>query len=110
MLALAVGKRGGKGVGQVMPTLYSKSKTAKGRNRLFHDPAAVRIDKATHQTVLANVRPDYTDTTDVTSKVLYSLRTLGNLATLHRYNGYDDSTGLGSPRVPNLVKYLLTLK
>ncbi|CAB4723561.1 unannotated protein [freshwater metagenome] len=64
------------------------------------------LDRTSKQSVVANVRPDYTDPTDPSSEVTFTLRTLGNLATLHRLKGYDDSTGLGSPRAKALLALL----
>jgi subtilase family serine protease len=105
MLALAVEKNGDKGLGLVTPTLYAASATSSGIASLFHDPSDVTLD-ANKQSPFANIRPDYTDGSDATSPVVYSLRTLGNLATLHAYKGYDDSTGLGSPKAAALVAVL----
>jgi subtilase family serine protease len=94
----------GKGLGLITPTLYKLSRHAKRRERLFYDPRGVKTRHG--QSLLANVRPDYVETNNPKSAVVYSLRTLGNLGTLHRRNGYDDSTGLGSPKVPALVRAL----
>jgi hypothetical protein len=60
-------------LGLITPTLYKDSKTAAGRTALFNDPSAVKSAKG--ESLLANVRPDYTDTTDPTSAVTYSLPT-----------------------------------
>jgi subtilase family serine protease len=104
LVALAAEKNHHKGIGLITPTLYKDSRTAAGREKLFHDPSGVAT--AHGQSVLANVRPDYTDTTDTHSAVTDSLRTLGNLETLHAYKGYDDSTGLGTPKAKALVAAL----
>lgn len=94
----------GHGIGLITPTLYSDSRTTAGRLRLFTDPSAVKV-KGGH-TVLANVRPDFTITDNPSSAVVYTLRTLGNLGSLHARKGFDDSTGLGSPKAPALVSAL----
>lgn len=107
LLALAVGARGGKGLGNVNPTLYGAAAKPGAPAKLFYDPDAVSVDKAAGgQSTIGNVRPDYADPTDATSAVSYSLRTLGNLSTLHALKGYDDSTGLGAPRAKALVALL----
>jgi subtilase family serine protease len=103
LMALA-DQAAGKGLGLVTPTLYKLA--ARGRlSTVFRDPAGVSLGKQGLST-LANVRPDYTDTTDPHSQTIYSLRTLGNLLTLHQRKGYDDSTGLGSPIAPAFVRAL----
>jgi subtilase family serine protease len=100
LMALA-DQKAGKGLGLVTPTLYGVA--AHGRlATVFRDPAGVSVGKQGLST-LANVRPDYTDTTDPSSQTTYSLRTLGNLLTLHHRAGYDDSTGLGSPKAVAFV-------
>jgi hypothetical protein len=52
------------------------------------------------------VRGDFTNTADPKSKVVFTLRTTGNLGTLHAYKGYDDSTGLGAPYAVPVVRLL----
>jgi subtilase family serine protease len=51
---------------------------------------------------LAQVRPDYTDPTTRALPILYNLRTLGidgrGAAALRATRGYDNATGVGSPR------------
>lgn len=107
MLALAVQARGGKGLGLVTPTLYKAASTPSAAAKVFYDPDAVSVDKAAgDQSTIGNVRSDYADPTDTTSEVSFSLRTLGNLGTLHALPGYDDSTGLGAPRAKALVAAL----
>jgi subtilase family serine protease len=103
LLALAVGKAG-HGLGLINPTLYSKAGTPAGLHKLFYDPTA--ITRAHGESTLANVRPDYAATDNPKSQVSYTLRLLGNVGTLHARPGYDDSTGLGSPRGPALVAAL----
>ena len=102
MLALAVEKNGG-GLGLVTPTLYDAAK-ASGIGTLFNDPQSVPTLGST--TTLANIRADYTDTSDPTTPVIDSLRTLGNLATLHAQPGFDDSTGLGTPKIAAVIEAL----
>ncbi|MFT4265380.1 MAG: S53 family peptidase [Nocardioides sp.] len=103
LMALAV-QHHGSGLGLPTPTLYAASKDAGNRASLFYDPVGVATANGT--SLLANVRSDYTDTSDSTSAVIPSLRTLGNLATLSRLDGYDDSTGLGVPRAAALIAVL----
>ncbi|HVT19983.1 MAG TPA: S53 family peptidase [Mycobacteriales bacterium] len=103
MLALAVSTAGHR-LGLVTPALYAKSRTAAGRSRLFYDPVAV--PKTNGVSRLVNVRADYASDGDATSKVVYSLRLMSVLGTLHARRGYDDSTGLGVPKAPALVAAL----
>jgi subtilase family serine protease len=101
LMALA-DQNAGKGLGLVTPTLYKLA--AAGRTAtVFRDPTGVTLGRQGLST-LANVRPDYTDTTDPKSQTTYSLRTLGTLLTLHQRKGYDDSTGLGSPIAAAFVR------
>ena len=100
LMALA-DQKAGKGLGLITPTLYGVA--AHGHiGTVFRDPAGVHLGPQDLST-FANVRPDYVDTTDPTSQTTYSLRTLGNLLTLHRLVGYDDSTGLGTPKAVAFV-------
>lgn len=55
---------------------------------------------------VAVVRYDYTDTQDPSTKLIPSLRTLGNLSTLHLVKGYDDATGLGTPIAQKFIPAL----
>lgn len=103
LVALAVAKAHHR-LGLITPTLYAKSRTAAGRGRLFYNPVA--IAKRHGLSTLANVRPDYTATDNPKSAVMYSLRTLSNLSTLQALPGYDDSTGLGTPKAAALVAAL----
>jgi subtilase family serine protease len=103
LVALAVTKAHHR-LGLITPTLYAKARTTTGRDRLFYDPVA--IARAGGRSTLANVRPDFTATDNPASKVIYSLRLLSNLSTLHALRGYDDSTGLGAPRAPAVVAAL----
>jgi subtilase family serine protease len=103
LMALA-DQAAGKGLGLVTPTLYKLAAAGK-LSTMFRDPSGVSLGRQGLST-LANVRPDYVDTTDPHSQTTYSLRTLGNLLTLHQRKGYDDSTGLGSPIAPAFVRAL----
>ena len=47
---------------------------------------------------MAMVRADYVNRVDASAGVTYSLRTLGQTHSLHTARGYDDVTGLGTPR------------
>jgi subtilase family serine protease len=104
LLALAVQRNHGRGLGLVTPTLYHKARTAKGRRALFRDPSLVK--QRAGRPRFANVRVDHVDPTNPRSPRVFTLRTLGNLGTLHQRRGYDDSTGLGSPRAAALIALL----
>jgi subtilase family serine protease len=92
------------GLGLITPTLYKASHGRRAEHRIFHDPR--RAPLRHHLSTIANVRPDHKDATNPKSPETYSLRSLGNLSTLHALRGYDDSTGLGTPKAPKLVKLL----
>lgn len=85
--------------GDVAPALY-----AHRAGGTLRDPSAAPV--ANGLTTLANVRPDFTNTSDAQSPITYSLRLLGNLSTLHALNGFDDSTGLGTPYAPMFLAAL----
>ncbi len=104
LVALAVQRHHGRGLGMIMPTLYAHAKTAAGRRELFNDPSLVKQRHG--QTAFANIRSDHVDPTNPNSPRIFTLRTLGNLGTLHQRRGYDDSTGLGSPKAAALVAVL----
>jgi hypothetical protein len=67
--------------------------------RAFRDPSLGRN--------LVNVRTDYKNTQDPHSGLVYHLRLLGQLSSLHDLRGYDDSTGLGTPCASAFIKALL---
>jgi subtilase family serine protease len=104
LVALAIQKHHGKGLGVLGPTLYKHAQTAKGEKKMFHDPTGVTT-KDSHSTY-ANVRSDYVDPSNPKSDKVFTLRTLGNLGTLHQRKGYDDSTGLGSPKAKGVIHAL----
>jgi subtilase family serine protease len=104
LLALAVQRNHGHGLGVINPTLYDHSRTAAGRRALFNDPSPVAQRHGRPK--FANVRADHANPANPASRRVFTLRTLGNLGTLHQRRGYDDSTGLGSPKAPALVKLL----
>jgi subtilase family serine protease len=102
LMALA-DQAAGKGLGLVTPTMYglaAKHKTS----RWLRDPAAAKIVRSTGLSAFANVRPDYTDPSNPKSQITVTLRTMGNLGTLHALKGYDDSTGLGSPIAAGFIR------
>lgn len=55
---------------------------------------------------LAAVRVDYANRLDATGGLVTTLRTLGETGTLHTTPGYDDVTGLGTPRGAALLEAL----
>jgi subtilase family serine protease len=85
LMALAIQYNGGKSLGFVSPALYAA---------YIKSPDAFR--KPFDNTPI-NVRTDYTDTQNPNSPLIFHLRLLGQLSSLHWLKGYDDSTGLGSP-------------
>jgi subtilase family serine protease len=86
LVALAIQRNGGNSLGFVSPALYTAyQKSPQG----FRNPRLGRN--------LVNVRTDYKDTQNPHSGVVFHLRLLGQLSTLHDLSGYDDSTGLGTP-------------
>jgi subtilase family serine protease len=86
LMALAIQHNGGHSIGFVSPALYAAY--AKSPNG-FRKPSLGQG--------LTNVRVDYTDTQNPASALVYHLRLLGQLGSLHYLKGYDDSTGLGTP-------------
>jgi subtilase family serine protease len=96
IVALAIQLNGGNPLGFVSPAMYAAYPKSP---KAFRDPSLGRT--------LVNVRPDYTNPQDPTTALVYHLRVLGQLSTLHDLKGYDDSTGLGSPCASALVKALL---
>jgi subtilase family serine protease len=104
LLALAITANHGKRLGLITPTLYRDSDSARKIKALFYDPR--KAPTSGGRSKYAMVRGDFTNTADPTSKVVFTLRTTGNLGTLHALSGYDDSTGLGSPRARALVAAL----
>jgi hypothetical protein len=84
-MALAIQYNGGGSLGFISPALYSAS---------IKSPDAFR-DPFAHQPI--NVRTDSTNTQDPLGPLVFHLRLLGQLGTLHALKGYDESTGLGSP-------------
>lgn len=104
LVALAVSENHGKGLGLITPTLYRDSHGAKKIRALFYNPYKVKTSHGRSR--FAMVRGDFTNTADPKSKVFFTLRTTGNLGTLHAYKGYDDSTGLGAPKAVPVVRAL----
>ncbi len=86
LMALAIQRNGGRSLGFVSPAMYAA---------YAKSPAGFR--KPSLGQSLTNVRADYSNTQDPSSSVVYHLRLLGQLGTLHSLKGYDDSTGLGTP-------------
>ena len=94
ILADAIEAGNGAAVGFVNPMLYAHANSNAYRDVVApKDPVAV-------------VRYDYTDFSDPASKVVASVRSLGNLSTLHLTKGFDDATGLGTPYAPTFVAML----
>lgn len=104
LLALAVTANHGKGLGLITPTLYRAANTPAKLKRLFYRPS--KAPTSGHRSKYAMVRADHLNGADPTSAMVFTLRTTGNLGTLHWRPGFDDSNGLGSPRAVRLVKAL----
>jgi subtilase family serine protease len=146
----------GKSAGFVDPTLYSIEKKDTGAFRdpqIGRSPTGRRLGSTAAQIltgcasantspctgtgpgvvpVIAEVRPDYTDTandgvatatyvdptglapvetgTTPGNAVVYHLRGEGVLGTLEDLPGYDDSTGLGSPYAPAFIQAFVATK
>ncbi|MDT4936996.1 MAG: hypothetical protein QOG80_667 [Pseudonocardiales bacterium] len=83
--ALAFQHAGG-GVGLLNPTIYANASTG-----AFTDVAGTPADAG-------NVRVDYANGVDNTAGLLYSVRTFNQDSSLTIGPGWDDVTGLGSPR------------
>jgi subtilase family serine protease len=96
LVALAIQANGGRSLGFMSPALYAAYP---------HDPAAFRDPSLGRG--LVNVRTDYNNTQDPGSGLVFHLRLLGQLSSLHDLKGYDDSTGLGSPCASALVKVMV---
>ncbi len=99
LVALAIQADHGKNLGFVSPALYSAYRHSPNG---FRDPSLGRN--------LVNVRTDYTNTQDPSSGLVFHLRLLGQLSTLHDLRGYDDSTGLGTPNGPAFIRGLVKAK
>jgi subtilase family serine protease len=76
-----------------------------GMHHGFLNPALYRLggtqafrDVVAPEATLAAVRVDYANRLDPSGGLVYSLRTLGQTHSLHTTPGYDDVTGLGTPR------------
>ncbi|HJT37036.1 MAG TPA: S53 family peptidase [Actinomycetota bacterium] len=96
IMALAIQLNGGKSLGFVNPAMYAAYKLSP---RAFRDPSLGRN--------LVNVRTDYKNTQDPHSGLVYHLRLLGQLSSLHDLRGYDDSTGLGTPCASAFIRALI---
>jgi len=85
MMALAIQRNNGNSLGFVSPAMYTayKKSPAAFRHAFDHTPY--------------NIRTDYANTQNPASPLVFHLRLLGQLGTLHWLKGYDDSTGLGTP-------------
>lgn len=93
-LELLADQRAGMHHGFLNPALYRLRGTAALRDVVaLPGPAAM-------------VRVDYVNRIDATGGVLYTLRTLGQTHSLHTAPGYDDVTGLGTPRGMALIEAL----
>jgi subtilase family serine protease len=93
-LELLADQRAGMHHGFLNPALYRLRGTAALRD-------VVALPGTT-----ATVRVDYVNRVDASGGVLYSLRTLGQTHTLQTAPGYDDVTGLGTPRGMALIEAL----
>jgi subtilase family serine protease len=85
MTALAVDK-GNSRLGLLNPALYDL------------DGSRVYRDIMNPPDTVAMVRTDFVNGVDASDGKVYSLRSANQLGTLHARQGYDDITGMGSPR------------
>jgi subtilase family serine protease len=99
MIALAIQKNHDKSLGFVSPALYTAYKHSKTG---FRDPKL--------GSKLVNIRTDYKQTQSKKSGVVYHLRLMGRVSSLHNLKGYDDSTGLGTPCGPTFAAALVKPK
>jgi subtilase family serine protease len=81
--------------GFVNPALYSIA----GSTTAFHDIVAP-------SSTVAMVRNDYANNVNPSGGITTTLRTTGQLDTLHILTGYDDATGIGTPIVPKFLTQL----
>jgi subtilase family serine protease len=93
MVAL-VGQRSGR-LGFLNPAIYAGVRAGKGQ---FTDVKAVHVGDA-------NVRPDYTDTATGTGPITYTIRTFGQDSSLSLRNGWDETTGVGTPNARFLTGF-----
>ncbi|MGH7750476.1 MAG: S53 family peptidase, partial [Candidatus Dormibacteria bacterium] len=84
-----------------------------GMHHGFLNPAIYRLggtsalrDVVAPPGPLALVRVDYANRLDASGGLVTTLRTLGQTQTLHTTPGYDDVTGLGTPRGMAFIKAL----
>jgi subtilase family serine protease len=84
-----------------------------GMHHGFLNPALYRLagtgalrDVVAAPQPVAAVRIDYVDRLDASAGLLTSLRTLGQTHSLHLLPGYDDMTGLGTPRGMDFIEDL----
>jgi len=89
MLALTIEHNGGRPFGALNPRLYA----TKG----------VADDVVKQPTRLGVVRADYTDPTDSSSPVVYSVREFGRDSSLWTDKGWDPVTGIGVPNAKFLA-------
>ncbi|HEX6443624.1 MAG TPA: S53 family peptidase [Streptosporangiales bacterium] len=83
MTALAIGARGGTGLGLLNPTIYANPSA-------FDDVTGAGAD-------IGNVRVDFDNGVDASKGVFYSVRQFDMDSSLTTGPGWDDVTGLGSP-------------
>jgi subtilase family serine protease len=94
ILADTIEANKGGSLGNINPVLYKAAGSSAYR------------DITAPQKQVAVVRYDYADPSDPTTALVPSLRTLGNLGTLHLRKGYDDATGLGTPNGGKFIAML----
>jgi subtilase family serine protease len=100
VVALAV-QRAGHGLGLITPTLYRAGRSAAPRSAMFSDPWVGHDPRLAPVVVYLN--HPYLDPLLSGS---YELVVGAVLGTLHSLTGFDDSTGLGSPKAPGLIRAL----
>jgi subtilase family serine protease len=93
MVALA-GQRTGR-LGFLNPAVYAATRSGKNQ---FNDVKAVHVGDGV-------VRPDYLNTETGTGPIHYSVRTFGQDASLSLGNGWDETTGVGTPNARFLTGF-----
>lgn len=96
-LALAVQANHGRGLGFVNPALYRLKGT-----RALHDIRGKRVGGV--------VRVDYANNEDGAKGYLTHVRTLNATQSIHVRRGYDDVTGVGTPRGARFIADMAALR
>jgi subtilase family serine protease len=94
MVALSAQHAGGR-LGFLNPAIYAGVKSGKGQ---FTDVKAVHVGDG-------NVRPDFTNSVTGAGPIIYTVRTFGQDSSLSLGNGWDETTGVGTPNAKFLTTF-----